>query len=41
MNDHHIKAAQDLVRKGAHAFCYLEPSSVPEALRLIEVGSKL
>ncbi len=41
MNDHHIKVAQDLVRKGADALCYLEPSSVPEALRLIEVGSKL
>ena len=41
MNDHHIKVAQDLVHKGADALCYLEPSPVPEALRLIEVGSKL
>ena len=41
MNQRHVEVARNLVTKGAEALCYLEPTSVAEALRLVECGSKL
>lgn len=41
MNERHIAVARKLVEKGAEALCLLEPSSVAEALRLVETGAKL
>lgn len=41
MNARHIEVARHLVEKGAEALCLLEPTSVAEALRLVETGAKL
>ena len=41
MNERHVAVARKLVEKGAAALCFLEPSSVAEALRLVETGAKL
>lgn len=41
MNERHIAVARTLVEKGAEALCLLQPSSVAEALRLVETGAKL
>ncbi len=41
MNARHIEVARVLVTKGIEALQYLEPTSVAEALRLVETGAKL
>jgi hypothetical protein len=41
MNERHIEVARKLVEKGVEALCLLQPSSVAEALRLVETGAKL